>query len=344
MSSEKITAAELRALIDKRPRAKLGYFPTPLDECPRLSETLGVKILIKREDCTGLAFGGNKVRQLEFTIGDALASGADTIIHGASAQSNHCRQAAAAAAKLGLKCYLRLSRDSKSDEIQGNLLLDHIAGAQVELCDVEFGPELERRKKELAEELKAQGLKPYVIAPPRSTTLGAVAYTDCIAEICQQLEVKFTGVRPDFLYASSAGGTNGGLLLGNKTLQTSFKVVAIAPIGWMDRVERIAAAANSAAQLIGIKTQIEKSEVINYDDYIGVGYGKITSECVEAIKLVAQTEGIFLDPVYTGKAMAGLLDHIKKGQIKPGQCVIFLHTGGTPALFAYNRELVNQSL
>ena len=162
------------------PKVEIGHFPTPLEECPRLSETLGgPRIFIKREDCSGLAFGGNKVRQLTFTIGEAVHQGADTIVHGAASQSNHCRQAAAACGKLGLNCYLRLSRDHKSI-LQGNLLLDNLTGADVEIVDVPFGPELEDYKFNLADKLKAQGLKPYVIASPRSTALAAVAFTWCI--------------------------------------------------------------------------------------------------------------------------------------------------------------------
>ena len=216
--------------VSQIPQVDLGHFPTPLEECPRLSEALGgPRIFIKREDCSGLAFGGNKVRQLTFTIGDAVAQGADTIVHGAASQSNHCRQAAAACGKLGLNCYLRLARDHKSI-VQGNLLLDNLTGAEVEIVDVPFGPELDVVKYELAEDLKKQGLKPYVVASPRSTALAAVAFTWCIAEIAQQQEQ--LGIDADWIYTASVGGTQAGLVLGTKTLGLKMKPFGIAPIVW----------------------------------------------------------------------------------------------------------------
>jgi 1-aminocyclopropane-1-carboxylate deaminase/D-cysteine desulfhydrase-like pyridoxal-dependent ACC family enzyme len=333
-----VTRETLCQKIAQIPQVDIGHFPTPLEECPRLSEALGgPRILMKREDCSGLAFGGNKVRQLSFTIGEAVHKGADTIIQGAASQSNHCRQAAAAAARLGLKCYLRLSRDSKS-VIQGNLLLDYIAGAEVELVDAPLGPELDAIKYALAEDLKSEGLKPHVIAAPRSTALAGVAFAWCIAEIHAQQEVM--GIEADWIYAASAGGTQGGLVLGTKALGMKLKPVGIAPIAWDDRVERVRIAANDAAEILGLDVQISDNEVSNTDAYVGEAYGVVTPECVEALKLVAQTEGIFLDPSYTSKAFAGLIDHIHQGKIASDETVVFLHTGGTPALFAYNKELI----
>lgn len=328
------------ALIQKAaqiPQVDLGYFPTPLHECPRLSETLdGPRIFMKREDCSGLAFGGNKVRQLTFTIGDAVAQGADTIVHGAASQSNHCRQAAAACGKLGLNCYLRLARDHKSI-LQGNLLLDNLAGVDVEIVDAPFGPELDVVKYELAEKLKTQGMKPYVVASPRSTALAAVAFTWCIAEIAQQQQQ--LGIDADWIYTCSVGGTQAGLVLGTKTLGLKMKPFGIAPIVWEGKLERMRTAANSAAELLELDTRVTDADIQNTDDYIGQAYGYLTPECIDALKLVAKTEGIFLDPVYTAKAMAGLIDHIQQGKFGRDDTVIFLHTGGTPALFAYQEEL-----
>lgn len=321
------------------PKVEIGHFPTPLEECPRLSETLGgPRIFIKREDCSGLAFGGNKVRQLTFTIGEAVDQGADTIVQGAASQSNHCRQAAAACGKLGLNCYLRLSRDHKS-VIQGNLLLDKLTGADVEIVDVPFGPELEDYKFNLADRLEAQGLKPYVIASPRSTALAAVAFTWCITEIYQQQE--HIGIDADWIYTSSVGGTQAGLVLGTKVLDMKMKPYACAPIHWEGKIDRIRDAGNSAASILKLDTHISDSDILNTDDYIGTGYGYLTPECIAALRLVANTEGIILDPVYTAKAMACLIDHIKQGKFSKEDVVIFLHTGGTPALFAYNDELMN---
>ena len=323
------------------PQVALGHFPTPLEECPRLSEALaGPRIFIKREDCSGLAFGGNKVRQLTFTIGDAVAQGADTIVHGAASQSNHCRQAAAACGKLGLNCYLRLARDHKSI-LQGNLLLDNLAGVDVEIVDVPFGPELDVVKYELAEKLKTEGMKPYVIASPRSTALAAVAFTWCIAEIAQQQQQ--LGIDADWIYTASVGGTQAGLVLGTKTLGLKIKPFGIAPIVWEGKLQRMRTAANDAAALLELDTRVSDTDIQNTDDYIGHAYGYLTPECIDALKLVAKTEGIFLDPVYTAKAMACLIDHIRRGKLGRDDTVIFLHTGGTPALFAYQEELVADS-
>ena len=323
--------------IAEMPQVALGHFPTPLEECSRLSEALaGPRIFIKREDCSGLAFGGNKVRQLTFTIGDAVAQDADTIVHGAASQSNHCRQAAAACGKLGLNCYLRLARDHKSI-LQGNLLLDNLAGVDVEIVDVPFGPELDVVKYELAEKLKTEGMKPYVIASPRSTALAAVAFTWCIAEIAQQQQQ--LGIDADWIYTASVGGTQAGLVLGTKTLGLKIKPFGIAPIVWEGKLQRMRTAANDAAALLELDTRVSDTDIQNTDDYIGHAYGYLTPECIDALKLVAKTEGIFLDPVYTAKAMACLIDHIRRGKLGRDDTVIFLHTGGTPALFAYQEEL-----
>ena len=336
-SNAVVTRGQLCKKIAQLPQVDIGHFPTPLEECPRLSEELGgPRIFIKREDCSGLAFGGNKVRQLTFTIGDGVNQGADTIIQGAASQSNHCRQAAAASAKLGLKCYLRLARDNKSVR-QGNVLLDELSGADVEFVDASMGSELDAIKYALAEELKEKGLKPYVLAAPRSTALAAVAFAWCIAEIHEQQEAM--GIDADWIYAASAGGTQGGLILGTKVLGLEMKPFGIAPIGWPDRVERIRNAANDAAGILGLDLVINDDDVRNTDDYVGEDYGVLTPECVDALKLMARTEGIFLDPSYTSKALSGLIDHIQKGRISADETVIFLHTGGTPALFAYNEEL-----
>lgn len=324
--------------VKQMPQVNLGHFPTPLEECPRLSEALrGPRIFMKREDCSGLAFGGNKVRQLTFTIGDAVAQGADTIIHGAASQSNHCRQAAAACGKLGLKCYLRLARDHKSI-LQGNLLLDNLAGTDIEIVDVPFGPELDGVKHELAEKLKTQGLKPYVVASPRSTALAAVAFTWGIAEIAQQQQQ--LGIDADWIYTASVGGTQAGLVLGTKTLGLNMKPFGIAPIRWENKHDRLRTAANNAAELLELETRVTDADIQNTDDYIGQAYGYLTPECIDALKLVVKTEGIFLDPVYTAKAMACLIDHIQQGRLGRDDTVIFLHTGGTPAIFAYQEELV----
>ena len=183
-----MTRRELQAHVDRLPRAQWAHIPTPLEELPNLSKQLRIRLLLKRDDCTGLAFGGNKARQLEFSFGDALAQGADCVVHGASSQSNHCRQCAAAAAKLGLECFLVLRRDTHSEPVQGNLLLDHILGAHVQLVDAAMGSELEQAKIKFGEELKAKGRKPYVFAGMRYTALSACAYVNDLIEILDQCD------------------------------------------------------------------------------------------------------------------------------------------------------------
>ena len=336
-----ITRAQLRELIGKLPRVELAHKPTPLEACPRLSEALGgPRILIKRDDCTGLAFGGNKARQLEFTLGEAMARGADLIIHGAASQSNHCRQAVAAAAKLGLKTVLVLARDANSVPIQGNLLLDYILGAEVRLVEASGpGPGLNEIKKEVAEEYRAQGCNPFVIAPPISTTLGAVAYADCLLETCDQLHER--EIQADYLVVSSAGATQSGLVLANKATGAGLKIIGIAPIRWpYDTATDMAETANRVAERLDLELTVEPEEVYNTDAYVGEAYGIVTREGVEALRLMACTEGIILDPSYTAKALAGLMDLVQRGEIESDATVVFLHTGGTPALFAYAEELL----
>ena len=192
-------------------------------------------------------------------------------------------------------------------------------------------------KYELAEKLKTQGLKPYVLAAPRSTALAAVAFTWCIAEIAQQQQQ--LGIDADWIYTASVGGTQAGLVLGTKTLELKMKPFGIAPIVWEGKFDRLRSAANNAAELLELDTPVTDADIQNTDDYIGQAYGYLTPECIDALKLVAKTEGIFLDPVYTAKAMACLIDHIQQGKLGHDDTVIFLHTGGTPALFAYQEEL-----
>jgi D-cysteine desulfhydrase family pyridoxal phosphate-dependent enzyme len=336
-----ISRAGLRERIDRLPRVQLAHRPTPLEWCPRLSEALGgPQILIKRDDCTGLAFGGNKARQLEFTLGQAVAQGADLIVHGAASQSNHCRQAAAAAAKLGLPIVLVLPRDAKSAPVQGNLLLDHILGAEVRMVDPPGpGSGLDEIKRQVAEEYRAQGHNPFVIASPVSATLGAVAYADCLLEICDQFDDQ--GIQADYVVTCSSAATQPGLLLANKATSAGLHIIGISPSHpAADRPTAMADTANHTAELLGLDLTISPEEVHNSLDYVGEGYGIVTQDGIEALRLLARTEGILLDPSYTAKAFAGLVDLIETGEIEPDATVVFIHTGGTPALFAYSEELL----
>lgn len=324
---------------DTLPKASLGYFPTPLIELTRLSKTLGgPNIYMKRDDNTGLALGGNKTRKLEYIIGDALAKGADTVITAGAIQSNHCRQTAGAAASLGLECHLVLGGE-EPEQPQGNLLLDKVYGCHIHWTG-------ENRKGEdipaLVAQLKAEGKKPYVIPYGGSNELGAVAFIEAYKELNAQREA----LKVDFSYiifASSSGATHAGLMLGNKILQTHSQIVGInIDKGEMDKVpfdEHIVSLANSTAQLIAADYQFTADDLILNSDYVGDGYGVIGELEKEAIALTAQNEGILLDPVYTGRAMGGLIDMIRTGQIKATDNVLFWHTGGAPALFAYADDL-----
>ena len=322
------------------PRVELGFFPTPLHHCPRLTQLLkGPRILMKRDDCSGLAFGGNKTRHLEFSMADAVAQNADIVVAGAALQSNYCRQTAAAAARLGLRSYLVLTRAGRPDTIQGNYLLDRILGAEIEVVDLPMGEPLLARMKEIASELRARGFSPYILLePPRCDDLGAISYAQAMLEMHQQL--KKSEVRADYIYCAAAGPTQAGLIVAAKALGLPIEIRGITPIRWdYDLKTDVANNANRVFQLLNIPLQISPQEVLNWDDYVGETYGKPTPDGVEAIRVVARTEGILLDPVYTGKAMAGLFDHIREGLIAVDRTVIFIHTGGTPALFAYVSEL-----
>ena len=321
------------------PKASLGYFPTPLIELTRLSKTLGgPNIYMKRDDNTGLALGGNKTRKLKYIIGDALAKGADTVITAGAIQSNHCRQTAGAAASLGLECHLVLGGE-EPEQPQGNLLLDKVYGCHIHWTG-------ENRKGEdipaLVAQLKAEGKKPYVIPYGGSNELGAIAFIEAYKELNAQreaLKVDFSHI----IFASSSGATHAGLILGNKILQTYSQIVGInIDKGEMDKVpfdEHIVSLANSTAQFIAADYQFTADDLILNSDYVGDGYGVIGELEKEAIALTAQNEGILLDPVYTGRAMGGLIDMIRTGQIKATDNVLFWHTGGAPALFAYADDL-----
>jgi D-cysteine desulfhydrase family pyridoxal phosphate-dependent enzyme len=334
-------AAALRAAIDRLPRAPLGIFPTPLEDAPRLSAELGgPRILIKRDDLTGLAFGGNKTRKLEFNLGEALERRIDVVVGTAAAQSNHCRQAAAAAAKYGLECHLLL-RGGRKDTYppQGNLLLDHLLGARVRLLQ---GDELTRIPEVVGaymDGLRAQGRRPYQIMNTlESDMLGAVAYAEAFLELQDQLGAR--GIRATRLYIASLGGTGGGLTLAAKLVAPWMRVTCFTPMDSVAvRRPKMVAEANAAAVHLGLDTRLAEADVTMHDEYIGAAYGLPTPEGLAAIRRVARAEGIVLEPTYTAKAMAGLIDHVRRGTIGPDETVVFVHTGGLPALFAYNEEL-----
>jgi D-cysteine desulfhydrase family pyridoxal phosphate-dependent enzyme len=333
--------AELRAALERIPHVGLAALPTPLDAAPRLSTALGgPEIWIKRDDLTGLCFGGNKTRQLEFVFADILAKGCDTVVAGAYTQSNWCRQMTAAAKKLGLDISLVLLHGEKGPTLQGNYLLYRLMGASIDVVDLPslelLQPYLDRK----AEARRAAGRKPYIVEPmgANNLSLGAVGYVKAALELDQQWEA--AGIEPDWLVLSGANMTPAGLLLGLKALGRRTRLINMAPVTWAeDRAVDIARIANNCAERLGIATRVDPAEVENHDEYIGERYGVVSDGCREALRLVARTEGLILDPVYSGKAMAGLIDQIRGGRIDKGESVVFVHTGGTPALFAYARDL-----
>jgi D-cysteine desulfhydrase family pyridoxal phosphate-dependent enzyme len=333
--------ADLEAALARQPRVPLACLPTPLHPLPRLSEALGgPEIWVKRDDLTGLAFGGNKTRQLEFLFADILASGCDTVIAGAYTQSNWCRQMTAACARLGLAIHLILLHGQKGPKLQGNLLLDRLMGAEVEIVDLDTMEKLQPLIDARAEELRRRGRKVYVVEPLglRSNVLGALGYVAATLELVDQMEA--TGHVFHELWQCGANMQPAGLVLGLRALGSGTELRTVTSIRWSKpRDVDIAEIANATAEHLGIATRVTPAQVAATDDYIGPGYGILTPEAREALFLCARTEGLILDPVYTAKAMAGLVDAIRKGRIGKDRRVIFLHSGGTPALFAYAEDL-----
>jgi 1-aminocyclopropane-1-carboxylate deaminase/D-cysteine desulfhydrase-like pyridoxal-dependent ACC family enzyme len=340
MRPRPLTTEQLQHAIRRLPRVDLAHLPTPLEEVPNFADHLnGPRIFIKRDDCTGLLFGGNKTRHNEFILADALQQHCDMIVWGASVQSNNCRQTAAACAKLGLECRLYLHKGGKTPQIQGNLLLDYLVGARVELVEAPLGPELERLLKERAEAFRAAGRKPYVWDRQRVTPIAAVSYALCMAEIVEQLAAMRLAAAA--IYASSAGSTGAGLVLGKALLGLRCPLRLIAPINWpWDTPADLAATANSAAELLGLPHRVTASEVEVSEEFLAPGYGRVSPAGSEALQLLATTEGILLDPVYTAKALAGLIADVRRQRLEPDGVVVFIHTGGQPAVFAYAEEVL----
>ena len=337
-----LTPDSVRKAVALLPRVDLAHLPTPLEEVPRFAERLGgVRIYIKRDDCTGLLFGGNKTRHNEFLLADALRQGADMIVWGAGVQSNNCRQTAAACAKLGLECRLYLTRANHDAEVQGNLLLDYLVGAKVEIVDLPMGPEMNALLAAKAEEFRAAGRRPYFWEPKQGRPIAAVSYLLCMAEIVEEIHAQ--GIKPSAIYISSAGGTGAGMGLGRVVLGLPCLLRPICPIRWPWNVrEDLAEVANQTAALLRLPHRLTSQDIDACEDYIGPAYGAVTADGWEAMDLLARTEGILLDPVYTAKAMAALIHDIRQHRLKPGDTAIFVHTGGTPAVFAYRDEMMKR--
>ncbi|MGE3805679.1 MAG: 1-aminocyclopropane-1-carboxylate deaminase/D-cysteine desulfhydrase [Gemmataceae bacterium] len=334
MSDAVLTTYELRKCVAKLPRLELAYLPTPLEEAPNFAAQVGWgRIFVKRDDCTGLFLGGNKTRHNEFLMADALAQGCDVVVWGAGTQSNNCRQTAAACAKLGLECHLILTRAAHNDDIQGNLLLDYLAGARVEIVDAAMGPELDDLITARAEELRKEGRKVYSWDRHKGRPLAAVSYVVTLIEIVEQMAQR--QIEPAAVYCCSAGATGAGLALAKKVLGLKWKLKLIAPIKWpWDMRADVATVSNQTAELLGLPHRLTADDIDGSEDYIGKGYGLVSAEGQEALTLMARREGILLDPVYTAKAMAAMMDDVRTKREPAGEVGGFIHTGGVPAVFA----------
>lgn len=338
--------------IGAQARFPLATLPTLLQEAPRLREALGgaercPRILLKRDDLTGLALGGNKARKLEFLVADALAQGATWLITTGAVQSNHARMTAAAARLAGLGCSLVLTSRGDDTAVQGNLLLDQLLKAEVHFAPIGGDPSIAAGDivgatiSRVANELRDRGERPYVIPAGGSNAVGVLGYVAATLELVVQLFE--AGEAPSRLYcASGSRGTQAGLVLGAKLYGASYQCVGIAvsPGGSPERLARGAEIANEAADRLGVSIRIDPGEMQADEGYVGEGYGIPTAACLEAMHLLAEHEAVILDPVYTGKAMAGLIDHIRCGQIAPTETVVFLHSGGLPAIFAHGEALL----
>ncbi len=318
-------------------RIKLAHLPTPIEPLPRLKQILnGPDLWVKRDDLTGLGIGGNKTRKLEFLVGDALAHNSKTLVSAGAVQSNHCRQVAAAAARLGLDCVLVLT-GNEPELIQGNLLLDRLSGAETL-----FVPTRDLRDstlKETVDRLEAEGRRPYLIPYGGSNAIGAMGYVHAMHELKEQ----------DFscdwiVFATSSGGTQAGLILGAHETGFKGRILGISiDVPAAEFSATVADLTNAAAELKQSNFRVRAQDVLVNSDYCTAGYGVLTEADKKGVRLFAQHEGILLDPVYTGRAAAGLIDLIRKGFFKPEEKVLFWHTGGAPALFAepYAQGLVH---
>lgn len=330
----------IQQAIDQLPRVQLGEWPTPLHFCKRLTEQLGgPRIFMKRDDLTGLAFGGNKTRYLEFTLAEALDQGADAVVLSAVVHSNHCRQFAAAAAKLGLKAVVVLRENETQmgycEKPTGNYLLDQMFGAEIRFA----APEAVRDTVEAEmDRLREAGYRPFT---GLSAVLSRVAYIQCALEMIQQGTEQGVGLQNIFI--GSGSNSLAGLVAGFGLMDQHARFVGV-PQGKLnasqDAPAQVVAQAREAAACIGLDCKSDAGSIEVADRYAGPGFGLLDGPTVEAVQQVARAEGIVLDPTYSGKGFAGLLDYIRQGRLKKGEDVVFVHTGGTPLVFLYGDMLL----
>jgi len=324
---------QIREKIEILPRLDIALKNTPLEEARNLSRTLGgPRIFVKRDDLTGVALGGNKLRNLEFRLAHAMKDEPDTVIVGLDLQSNSARQTVGACNKLGLKTILVLE-GRRPNNVQGNLLVDYLLGA-----DVHFAADQREQRSMLdglAEGVRADGGRPHILNDnPMFDVASAVAYLEVTLEVIEQLAAR--ELEPDYFYMSSSGKGSAGIMLAKKLLGADFTMQAICATAEFDLPSRTARIANETIAALGLDIEITEDEVVNTDAFVGKGYGLPSDAGDEAVRLFARTEGIILDPIYTGKAAAGLIAHIREGRFKPDDVVVFVHTGGTPAIFTWN--------
>ncbi len=332
--------------LEEIPRVKIGRIPTPLEKLPNLSKELDLpRLYIKRDDMTGIGYGGNKIRKLEFLLADAIERGADTIITTGGVQSNFTRETAACTAKLGLHTVLVLIGE-EPEEYRGNLLLEKLMGAEIHFVCAEGLDEgakkAEERMAALKEKYEAEDRRCYIMPMGGATPIGCLGFTNAFVEMEEQ--VKNRDIDADYIiHATGSGGTQAGLLAGKAMTNSSIEIIGIRVGGMFEPFERmVAEMAQETADLLDVERPIAEDDVIAYKEFMGEGYDIPTEEANAAIKLMAQKEAIFLDPVYTGKAMAGLLELVERGEINRDDTIIFWHTGGDPALFV-GEELLGKT-
>ena len=329
-------------LLSRFPRVSLAHLPTPLELMPRLSEHLGgPKIYVKRDDCTGLGTGGNKTRKLEFLVADAIEKKADVIITQGAVQSNHARQTAAAACKVGMDCELifekRVEDADDAYKTSGNVLLDRIYCANIR--EVAKGSDMDAEMEALAKELRAAGKTPYIVPGGGSNTIGALGYLNCALEFMTQANDE--GIVIDHVvHATGSAGTQAGLAVGLKMTHSNIPLLGIGVNAPRDaQEEKVWKLAEETAEYVGAPGCVQREDIVANCDYVGDGYGLPTREMNDAVLLLARLEGLLFDPVYSGKGLAGLIDLVQKGHFNGADSIVFIHTGGSAGLFGYSAQL-----
>ena len=329
-------------LLSRFPRVSLAHLPTPLEYMPRLSKHLGgPDIYVKRDDCTGLGTGGNKTRKLEFLVADAIDKKADVIITQGAVQSNHARQTAAAACKVGMECELifekRVVDADDAYKHSGNVLLDRIFGANIR--EVDKGSDMDAAMEALAEELRGQGKTPYIVPGGGSNPIGALGYIDCALELMSQANHDRI-VIDHVVHATGSAGTQAGLIVGLKATSSNIPLLGIGVNAPKDaQEEKVWKLAVETADYVGAPGCVQREDIVANCDYVGDGYGVPTESMNDAVMLLARLEGLLFDPVYSGKGLAGMIDLITTGYFSGAKSIVFIHTGGAAGLFGYSAQL-----